>query len=205
MNDLEAGATPQVGPGMSELPYLREIFEQLTRGAHLGPDDEPWFSALSGAYDAYAGYFRPLGFALMRHKREFFYFEPREPERVHETLPRIAVFAYILIDHAANRGQSLEEYLLGGNFLTGNLPHFTLERYAALLRQVDVHEPPELRRILDHMERIGWLKWTGSDEFRFLRPFHRVFDKCVELAEADAMARVVAAPINSGQTTPSPA
>ncbi len=187
---------------MNELPYLREIFEQLTRGAHLGPDDEPWFSALSGAYERYAEYYRPLGFELVRHKREFFYFDPKEPEKIHDTLPRIAVFAYIMVDHAANRGQPIEEYLLGGNFLASNLPHFTLERYAAMLRQVDVHEASELKRVLDHMERLGWLKWTGPDEFRFLRPFHRVFDKCLELAEANLeTAGTSAAPGNGDSIT----
>ncbi len=189
---------------MNELPYLREVFEQLTRGAHLGPDDEPWFSALSGSYQAYADYFRPLGFELVRHKREFFYFEPKEPDKVHDTLPRIAVFSYILIDYAANRGQPIEEYLLGGNFLASNLPHFTLERYSALLRQVDVHEPADLKRVLDHMERLGWLKWTAPDEFRFLRPFHRVFDKCLDLAESSAAtARAAEVPAKDSTTTAS--
>jgi hypothetical protein len=47
---------------------------------------------------------------------------------------------------------------------------------------VDIHDAADLKRVLDHLERLGWLKWLGSDEFRFLRPFHRVFDKCVEMA-----------------------
>jgi len=176
---------------MTTLPHLREIFALLTRGAHLSPEDEPMFSALGtpGAYAEYAEYFAPLGFELIRHQREFFYFAPDDPEKIPDTLPRIAIFAYILIDHAANQGEPVEEFILGRNFLISRLPHFSLERYAALMRQVDVHDAADVKRILDNLGRLGWLKWLGPDEFRFLRPFHRVFDRCLELSsEGDATA-----------------
>lgn len=146
------------------------------------------FSALCANFPSYAEYFEALGYQLIRHEREFFYFAPDDPAKVPETLPRIAVFSYILVDHAANQGMSIEEFILGQNFLVSGLPHFTLERYAALLRQVDVLDAGDLHRILDHLERLGWLKWLGTDEFRFLRPFHRVFDKCLELSKQAAPA-----------------
>ena len=167
---------------MNAPQHVREIFEKLARGSHLSPEDEPFFSALSANFADYSEYFSPLGFELVRHEREFFYFAPENPDKVPDTLPRIAVFAYVLIDHAANQGELIEEFLLGRNFLISTLPHFSLERYTTLLRQVDVHDTADLKRILDHLERIGWLKWLGPDEFRFLRPFHRVFDKCLELS-----------------------
>lgn len=170
---------------MSALPHVREIFERLARGTHLSLDDEPLFSALSANFANYADYFAPLGFELTRHEREFFYFAPDNPEKVPETLPRIAVFSYILIDHAANQGELIEEFILGRNFLASTLPHFSLERYAALLRQVDVHDASDLKLILQHLDRLGWLKWLGPDEFRFLRPFHRVFDRCLELSRQE--------------------
>jgi hypothetical protein len=172
---------------MNTPPHLREIFDLLTRGAHLSPEDEPMFSALSANFTAYAEYFAALGFELIRHPREFFYFAPDDPNRIHDTLPRIATFAYILVDHAANQGEPIEEFILGRNFLASTLPHFTLERYSSLLRQVDVLDEADLKRILDHMERLGWLKWLGPDEFRFLRPFHRVFDRCLELSKQTAV------------------
>ncbi len=170
---------------MNTLPHLSAIFDRLKRGSHIGPDDEPEFSALSSPrFEEYAAYFAALDFALIRHEREFFYFEPENPETVPDTLPRIAVFSYIMIDHAANQGRSIEEFIFGQNFLVTALPHFTLDRYAALLRQVDVHETCDLETLLNHMERIGWVKWRGEDEFQFLRPFHRVFSKCVEISAA---------------------
>lgn len=179
---------------MTDLPHLQEIFDRLRRGYHLSPEDEPAFSAVAADFDAYAAYFAPLGLTLVRHPREFFYFEPETAESVPEALPRIAVFSFILIDHAANQGRPLEEYLLGQHHLISRLPHFTLDRYTALLRQVDVEDLADLRQILKNMERIGWVKFVGDDEFRFLRPFHRVFDRCLELAQRRETAPAPAEP-----------
>lgn len=168
---------------MNELPHLRAIFDLLKRGRHISPEDEPGFSALAGNFAPYAEYFDAIGLKLVRHEREFFYLEPDNLEKVGETLPRIAVFSYILVDHTANQGRPLEELLLGQNFLFSRLPHFGLDRYRALLRQVQVENEDDLRSVLNHLERYGWLKWLGEDEFRFLRPFHRVFDQCLKLSE----------------------
>lgn len=138
---------------------------------------------MAGDFEAYAAYFAPLGLTLVRHPREFFYFEPDAGESGSEVLPRIAVFSFILVDHAANQGRPIEEFLLSQHFLISKLPHFTLDRYTGLLRQVEVEDVAGLRLILKHMERLGWVKFVGEEEFRFLRPFHRVFDKCLELSQ----------------------
>ena len=168
---------------MSELPNLEELFQKLRTGYHLSPEDEPLFSAVANSYDAYAAYFTPLGIHLVRHPRDFFYFEPDNNETMRDTLPRIAVFSFILVDHIANAGRPIEEFLLAEHFLVSKLPHLSLDRYVALLRQVEVEDVAGLRHILKNMERLGWVKFLGDDEFRFLRPFHRVFDKCLELSQ----------------------
>ena len=182
---------------MTDLPDLGGIFDRLKRGAHLGPDDEPFFSALAARYDDYADYFGPLGLKLVRHEREFFYFDPENSESVPDTLPRIAIFSYILVDHAANQGRPIEEFVFGQNFLISSLPHFAFDRYAALLRQVEIHDPKGLETILQQMKRIGWVQILGEDEFRFLRPFHRVFSRCIELAQASTSPTVAASPVPS--------
>jgi hypothetical protein len=173
---------------MNNLPHLIKIFDHLKRGCHLGPEDQPEFSALAGPrFEEYAKYFAALGFTLVRHEREFFYFEPENPETIPDTLPRIAVFSYIMVDYASNQGRSIEEFVFGQNFLVTALPHFAFDRYISLLRQVDVHDMDDLRAVLHRMEQLGWvkLKGLGEDEFRFLRPFHRVFSKCLELSSTD--------------------
>jgi hypothetical protein len=167
---------------MNALPYVQEIFDRLRLGCHLSPEDEPAFSAVAANYEAYAEYFEPLGLKLVRHPREFFYFAPESAEKVPESLPRIAVFSFILIDYADNTGKPIEEFLLNQHFFISRLPHLSLDRYAALLRQVEIEDAAGLRKILKNMERLGWVKFHGEEEFRLLRPFHRVFDKCLELS-----------------------
>jgi chromosome condensin MukBEF MukE localization factor len=171
---------------MSELQHLQEVFDLLRIGRHISPEDEPAFSALVANYDTYAAHFAPLGLKLVRHPREFFYFEPDTVESMTQTLPRIAAFSFVLIDHAANAGKQIEEFLLSEHFFIPKLPHFTLDRYAALLRQVDIEDSAAVRLVLKNMERLGWVKFVGEEEFRFLRPFHRVFDKCLELSRLAA-------------------
>jgi hypothetical protein len=171
---------------MSELPHLQELFDRLKRGYHLSSEDEPIFSAVAANHEAYAAYFVLLGLKLVRHPREFFYFDPDAAETVPESLPRIAVFSFILVDHAANDGRPIEDYLLNQHFLISRLPHFSLDRYVTLLRQVEIEDNAGLRTVLKHMERLGWVKFIGEEEFRFLRPFHRVFDKCLELSDTSS-------------------
>jgi len=176
---------------MNTLPHLTSIFDRLRRGYHLGPDDEPAFSVLCERFEEYAAYFAAIGITLVRHEREFFYFNAETQDTVPDTLPRIAVFSYIMVDHAANQGRAIDEFIFGHNFLVTALPHFTLDRYTSLLRQVDVHNVDDLRTLLNRMEQIGWVKirGLGEDEFRFLRPFHRVFSKCLEVAQLSQAAQ----------------
>ncbi len=173
---------------MTGLPHLQEVFDRLRRGWHLSPEDEPTFSAVSMQPEAYVDYFAPLGIKLVRHPRDFFYFEPESVEKISDALPRIAVFSFILIDYAANQGRPIEEYLLSQHFLVSKLPHFGLDRYAAMMRQVEIEDAAGLQQVLKNMERYGWVKFVAADEFRILRPFHRVFDKCLELAGAGSIA-----------------
>jgi len=187
---------------MSELPHLHELFDRLRRGYHLSPEDEPMFSVVSANHEAYAAYFAPLGLKLVRHPREFFYFDPETAESVPETLPRIAVFSFILVDHAANDGRPIEDYLLNQHFLISKLPHFSLDRYATLLRQVEVEDAAGIRLVLKQMERLGWVKFVGDEEFRFLRPFHRVFDKCLELSAVGSSRDNETLSSESGQKLP---
>src|SRR6266446_2043806 len=136
---------------MNELPHLREVFDRLRRGWHLSPEDEPAFSAVVAQPEAYAEYFAPLGIKLVRHPRDFFYFEPESLENISDTLPRIAVLSFILIDHAANQGRPIEDYLLSQHFFISKLPHFTSDRYAAMLRQMEIEDAAGLRQVLKNM------------------------------------------------------
>lgn len=183
------GASSYINPRMSNLLYLEDVFQKLRMGYHLSPEDEPLFSEVISNYETYAAQFSLFGLKLTRHPRDFFYFEPEGNDGTRETLPRIAVFSYILVDHIADTGRPIEEFLLMTPFLISQLPHLSMDRYRNLLRQVDVEDEAGLRLIVKSMERLGWAKFIGEDEFRFLRPFHRMFDKCLELSEKPQNAK----------------
>jgi chromosome condensin MukBEF MukE localization factor len=192
---------------MNNLPHLQAIFEKLKTGYHLSHEDGPLHAALmQDVENNYASYFAAIGMTLVRHHREFFYFEAEERDTESKSLPKVAVFSYILIDHTANQGQPVEDTLMTSTFSLRGLPHFALDSHRALLRQVELHEPDDLRGVVNYLERIGWAKWlgSGSDEFQFLRPFYRMLEKCMELSRLSSERADETVPELSDSTSSNP-
>lgn len=171
---------------MNELPYVKDIFDKLRQGAYITHEQGALHGPLTERYEAYAEYFKPLGLDLVRHQRDFFYFrtETSEATPPPASLPPITVFCFILIEATANDGRPVEEYLLTERFSVAGLPHLTLDRYKAHLKAVGIDDEQALRKVVKSMVRLGWAEYFPDDTFRFLRPFHRVFDKCQEISNA---------------------
>src|SRR6266498_3019842 len=164
-------------------PHLQSIFNKLKTGYHISYEDGELHAALMQDPTPYVEYFAVIGLKLIQHPRDFFYFDAEEREKESKQLPKVAVFAYILVDHLASQGQPIEDTVMNGTFSLRGLPHFSLESYRAHLRQVGINEPDDLRDVVQYLARIGWAKSLGVEEFRFLRPFYRVFEKCLELSQ----------------------
>lgn len=179
--------------------HLREIFDKLKNGYHISPEDDVIYAALnSERFDDYADYFAGLGFTLHKHEHDFFYFVPEAEDTESPRLAKIAVFSFILIDHIANRGLPVEPTLFSETFTFRGLPHFTtLESYRARLEQVSITDYAGLRDVIHSLKNVGWAKWVAEDEFRFLRPFHRMLGKCLELAEQSGKAASGVSPIQN--------
>src|SRR5437773_64830 len=187
---------------MNTLPHLRAIFEKLKTGYHLSHEDGPLHSALMSDTDnSYGNYFAAIGLTLVRHHREFFYFEAEDRDPESKLLPKVAVFSYILIDHVANQGQAVEDTLMTSTFSLRGLPHFALDSHRALLRQVELLEPDDLRGVVNYLERIGWAKWVAFEEFQFLRPFYRMLEKCLELSRLSSERADEAVPELAGDSS----
>jgi hypothetical protein len=171
---------------MSNLPQLKDIFDKLRQGAYITHEQGTLHAPLAENYEAYKEYFEPLGLNLIRHPRDFFYFHKEEAEGTppSNSLPPIAVFSFILIEAASNEGRPVEEYLLTERFTVAGLPHLTSDRYKAHLKSVGIDDEASLRKLVKSMVRLGWVEYFPDDTFRFLRPFHRVFDKCQEISMA---------------------
>lgn len=171
---------------MNNLTQIKDIFDKLRQGAYITHEQGSLHSALAENYEGYKEYFAPLGLNLMRHARDFFYFHTESAEATppSASLAPIAVFSFILIESTANEGRPVEEYLLTERFSVAGLPHLNSDRYKAHLKAVGVDDEASLRKLVKSMVRLGWVEYFPDDTFRFLRPFHRVFDKCQEISMA---------------------
>lgn len=171
---------------MNELPNIKEVFDKLRQGAYITHEQGLLHATLADKYEEYRKYFEPLGLNLVRHPRDFFYFHTDSAENTppSSALPAVAVFSFILIEATANEGRPVEEYLLTERFSVAGLPHLSLDRYKAHLKAVGVDDEASLRKLVKSMARLGWVEFFPDDTFRFLRPFHRVFDKCAEISAA---------------------
>ncbi|MEO8591309.1 MAG: hypothetical protein ABI432_18160 [Flavobacteriales bacterium] len=171
---------------MNTLPQIKDIFDKLRQGAYITHEQGPMHAAIAENYEGYRDYFEPLGLNLVRHPRDFFYFhtEAAEGTPPATSLAPMAVFCFILIEATANEGRPVEEYLLSERFSLSALPHLKSDRYKAHMRAVDVEDEAGLRKLIKSMATKGWTEFNADDTFRFLRPFHRLFDKCQEISEA---------------------
>jgi hypothetical protein len=188
---------------MNYPPHLAEIFEKLRNGYHISPEDDAVYPALHGKPEDYMEYFSGLGLCLQKHKYDFYFFEPEDEDRNSPRLAKIAVFAFILIDYIANRGLPVEPTIFGDTFTLRALPHLGLDSYRARLEQVGIIDHSGLRDVVNALKNVGWAKWLGDDEFQFLRPFHRMLDKCLELAK-QAGESVAEAPAGSQESQGQP-
>lgn len=180
------------------LPQLKDIFDKLRQGAYITHEQGTLHAALAEHYEEFKAYFEPLGLNLVRHPRDFFYFhtETAEGTPPAASLAPIAVFCFILIEAAANEGRSVEEYLLTERFTLDSLPHLKSDRYKAHMRAVEVDDEAGLRKLVKSMATKGWAEYAADDSFRFLRPFHRLFDKCQEISlAAEQESRSVLDPV----------
>lgn len=60
-----------------DLPHLEDVFEALRRGRHLALRDGELYEAVNKHQEAFTDLFARLGFQLVRHQRDFYYFRDR--------------------------------------------------------------------------------------------------------------------------------
>ena len=80
--------------GVMDLPHMAEVFEALRRGKHISLKDGDIFHALKKHEGVYEQLFSRLGFKLVHHARDFFYF--LDTTNFTDLSARIAVFMFIM-------------------------------------------------------------------------------------------------------------
>lgn len=162
---------------LDHLEQLEEIFRELSRGRHLSAADGDLFSALEKHPSDYQAVFKKLGFDLVSDARGFYYFFGSRSTA--NSVKRLALFLYILIDWLADRGEGITAALAGKSFNVNQLPHLASERYCGYLGHVGISTPADIAETLRAMENFGFLVQGSDGTFRLLPPAHRLVDACV--------------------------
>ena len=165
-----------------ELPHLEEIFDELRRGYHICFDDGAPYRALSNHFESYRRLFSALGFELVRHERDFFYF--RSSGNLGKTASQMAVFFFILVEVFGDRGENLRDAIFKADHRIDKLPHFQRESHRACLSEVGIDTDDALGSVIKKLERYGFAERRG-DTFRFRKPAWRFVELCFEASETN--------------------
>lgn len=156
-----------------ELPMLKEVFTELRKGRHIGPEDELLYGALAGHQDAYQNLFGGLGLDLVFHNRGFFYLDDESSPR---TAQRMILFAAILVEHLDDQGCNLDLELTSVPIHPSALPHLRHEKYAKAMAEVDVASEEALLKVLDSMKRYGLAAPAPDGSWRLRTAAYRLLD-----------------------------
>lgn len=164
---------------LSELPELKEVFKRLRNGRHVSSEDGATYRALAEHEEDFRILFDSLGFVLLRHRRDFFYFRGSSGYSSFGT--RIGVFFFILVEWIAEKGEQMEETLFSQPFLIADLPHFQRERYRKYMAEAGMEDEDSLHNLFQRMERLGFIRRDNEHSLRFRTPAYRLLDLCTEV------------------------
>ena len=162
-----------------ELPHLSEIFQTLQSGKHICYQDGALFFTLQEKPDDYMAIFKALGFELVTHPKDFYYFRMKGKANTDST-KQIALFIFLLIEHLDRRENDLESALMDNRFYLNTLPHLKTERYRELMREVKITDEEGLVSVIANMQKYGIAVTYGRLSFEFRSPVYRFFDLCAE-------------------------
>ena len=166
--------------GVMDLPHLAEVFEALRRGKHISSRDGDLFHALKKHESLFEALFARLGFKMVHHTRDFFYF--LDTSNFTDLSAKIAVFMFILVEYLADQGDTVEDTVMTRRFAYKDLPHLQGERYQTYMREADVTTPEDLAAIVQRMERFGFTRRMDAETFCFDVPIYRFLDLCMDMA-----------------------
>lgn len=167
----------------ADLAHLEEVFDRLRSGRHLSRDDAQVFRDLTEHEEEYRELFAALGFELVHHVRDFFYF--RSDSRYSHLGARMAVFFFILVEWLSDRGDAIEEALFSNPFEVTELPHLEQKRYRAYMEEAGAGDEESLGNLLKQMERYGFISREGERIIRFKTPAYRLLDLCAEVLKTN--------------------
>lgn len=162
-----------------QLPHLAEVFELLRRGRHICAFDGDPYRALVEHQDGFTQLFEALGFDLVAHHRDFFYFHTTA--KPSDSAARMSLFVLILVEDMSNRGLEVEQTLLHEPFDLDDLPHLSSDRHTRIMNEAGVNDRDDLERVVAQLERFGFAHRSGRGIFTFRPPACRFLDLCLDV------------------------
>jgi hypothetical protein len=159
-----------------DLPMKRELFDKLRNGRHVFLEDGEAFRTLSENENLFREFFGSLGFTLVRHSRDFFYFEGTGGGS-----SKAAVFFFILVEWISDEGRGIAESLFEEPIPVEKLPHLTRDRYRKYLLETGIDCEDDLMNLLKRMEKLGFIHFEDEGAFVFKAPAYRFLDLCNEI------------------------
>jgi hypothetical protein len=163
-----------------DLPNLAEVFEALRRGKHISARDGELFHALKKHESLFEALFSKLGFKMVHHTHDFFYF--LDTSNFTDLSSKMAVFMFILVESLADQGDTVEDTVMTRRFDFKDLPHLQGERYQTYMREAGITTPEDLVAIVRTMERFGFARRMDAETFCFDVPIYRFLDLCMDMA-----------------------
>ena len=186
MKEVYGSVNSGNGSDPASLPKLGEIYDLLRRGRHLTRKDSDVFHHLDEREDDYRKLFDQLGYDLVRHDKDFFYFQ--KDDYISNYGKRFAAFVFVVIDYYADQGYFPEDVLTDETFRIDEKPFVNHDkrRYREVLEKVgiDFDEPSPYDRLLSDLERFGFAERDGRFHFSFRKPIYRFLDLAKDLSEA---------------------
>jgi hypothetical protein len=152
---------------------LKEVFTELRKGRHIGPEDDVLYGALAGHQADYQNLFGGLGLDLVFHNRGFFYLDDESSPR---TAQRMVLFAAILVEYLDDQGCNLDLELTAVPIHPAALPHLKQDKYAKVMAEVDVTSEEALLKVLDSMKRYGLAAPAADGSWRLRTAAYRLLD-----------------------------
>jgi hypothetical protein len=152
---------------------LKEVFTELRKGRHIGPEDDVLYGALAGHKDDFQNLFGGLGLDLVFHDRGFFYLDDESSPRAAQ---RMLLFTAILVETLDDQGVNLDTDLTRVPIVPAKLPHLQHEKYARVMAEVDVTTEEALLKVLDALKRYGLAEPMKDGTWRFRTSAYRLLD-----------------------------
>ena len=163
---------------------MKELFAKLSNGYHVCIEDGDIYKNLTENYEYYLNLFNLLGYQLSDGGDGIYYFLPLD-NKINELSKRFTAFMAIMYDWLADKGKEPVTSLTEEHFYFDQLPHLSVEQYQKVMGQLDVNEEKELQKIVNGLQKHGFLVIIDGSLLKFRKSVARFVNMFIEVADSD--------------------